>query len=121
MTIFLTISAGLVWLFSGLVGAQLVWKTLPNDKGSLRYEWGPFMAPLLLLLVLSGPVSGYFYVSHLAADRIFLKKGSASIQLERERLLNTIYQKAIDEDMDIAEIGQQRVEDLELRSNLPTL
>lgn len=121
MITFLAISASLIWLFVGLVGAQLIWKTLPNKEGSLLYEWGPFLAPMFVLLVLSGPISGYLYGSHLTANRILLTKGGAAIQADRERLLNRIYEKALEDDLDIAEIGKLKVEDLELESQLPVI
>ncbi len=121
MITFLTISAGLVWLFVGLVGAQLIWKSLPNEQGDLLYEWGPFMAPMFMVLVLSGPISGYLYASHLTANRILLVRGGAAIQADRERLLNKIYEKALEDDLDIAEIGQLKVEDLEMESVLPVI
>lgn len=121
MITFLSITAGLIWLFVGLVGAQLIWKTLPNEEGSLLYEWGPFLAPAFVVLVASGPIAGYLYASHLTANRILLVRGGAAIQADRERLLNKIYEKVLEDDMDIAEIGKLKVEDLEMESVLPVI
>lgn len=119
-TILLSV-AGLTWLFVGLVSTQLIWRTLPNEKGDLRYEWSPFLIPIQIILALLGPVTAFFYMSHMTTNRIFASKGNAAIRADRERLLNAIYEKALAEDMDIADIGNLNVDDLQLGSGLPTL
>ena len=122
MITFFIISGALIWLFTGLVGAQLIWKALPNERGSFRYEWGPLLGiPIFVVLVASGPLAGYFYISHLTANKILLTKGGAAIKADRERLLNKIYEKCLADDLDIAEIGQLKVEDLEIESDLPVI
>ena len=122
MITFLAISGGLIWLFAGLVGAQLIWRSLPNEYGTFRYEWGPLLGvPFFVVLTASGPLTGYFYMSHLTANRILLTKGGAAIKADRERLLNKIYDKMLKDDMDIADIGKMKVEDLEMESDLPVI
>ena len=119
-TILLSV-AGLAWLFVGLVSTQLIWRTLPNEKGDFRYEWSLFLVPIQIVLVLLGPVTAFFYGSHVTTNRIFASKGNAAIRADRERLLNAIYEKVLAEDMDIADIGNLNVDDLQLDSGLPTL
>lgn len=119
-TILLSV-AGLAWLFVGLVSTQLIWRTLPNEKGDFRYEWSLFLIPFQLLLTVLGPVTAFLYVSHVTTNRIFASKGNAAIRADRERLLNAIYEKVLAEDMDIADIGNLNVDDLQLDSGLPTL
>lgn len=121
ITTILSVGAGLIWLFLGLVSTQLVWNTLPNEKGDLRYEWSLFLIPVQLLLVALGPVTAYLYMSRVATNRILAFNGKAAIQADRERLLNAIYEKALEEDMSIADIGRMNVDDLQLGSALPTL
>ena len=122
MITFLAISGSLIWLFAGLVGAQLIWRALPNEHGTFRYEWGPLLGvPFFVVLTASGPLTGYFYMSHLTANRILLTKGGAAIKADRERLLNKIYDKMLKDDMDIADIGKMKVEDLEMESDLPVI
>lgn len=119
-TILLSV-VGLAWVFVGLVSTQLIWRTLPNEKGDFRYEWSLFLVPIQILLALLGPVTAFFYMSHVTTNRIFASKGNAAIRADRERLLNAIYEKVLAEDMDIADIGNLNVDDLQLDSDLPTL
>lgn len=121
ITTIFSVALGLIWLFLGLVSTQLVWNTLPNEKGDLRYEWSLFLIPIQLFLVLLGPVTVYLYMSRVATNKILAFNGKTAIRADRERLLNAIYEKAIEEDMSIADIGKMNVEDLELGSDMPTL
>lgn len=121
ITTILSVGAGLIWLFLGLVSTQLFWRLLPNEKGSFRYEWGPFLIPIQLVLVLLGPATVFFYMSYIAANKILAFHGKTAIRADREQLLNAIYKKVLAEDMDIADIGNLNVDDLQLDSDLPTL
>ena len=121
ITTILSVGAGLIWLFMGMVSTQLLWRTLPNEVGDFRYEWSLFLVPIQLLLVLLGPVTGYLYLSYVTTNKILATKGSTAIRADRERLLNAIYEKALAEDMDIADIGRLNVDDLQLGSDMPNL
>ena len=115
MITFLAISGGLIWLFAGLVGAQLIWKALPNERGTFRYEWGPLLGiPFFVVLVASGPMAGYFYISHLTENRILLTKGTAASKADRHELLNKIYDKMLIDGIDNAEIGKLKRKDRDL-------
>lgn len=121
ITTILTVGGGLIWLFVGMVSTQLLWRTLPNEVGDFRYEWSLFLVPIQLVLMLLGPVTGYLYLSYVTANKILAFNGKAAIRADRERLLNAIYEKALAEDMDIADIGRMDVDDLQLGSDMPTL
>ena len=121
ITTILSVGAGLIWLFMGMVSTQLLWRTLPNEVGDFRYEWSLFLVPIQLVLMLLGQLTGYLYLSYITTNQILATKGSAAIQADRERLLNAIYEKALAEDMDIADIGRLNVDDLQMVSDMPTL
>jgi len=70
VNILLLVSLILLWWFPGLVSANLVWNRLPNKRGDVRYEWGPFVAFGLIALSATGPIFSYFHLSKVAADRI---------------------------------------------------